>query len=187
MNRYSAPCFNGRVPGSDFVLQTMAKSSLVGLTKGLARELGPLGITATIVDPGPIDTDMNPAGGETADFQRSLTALGRCGEAEDIAAAVAYLAGPGGRYVTGTASPWTAGTPSDGEPSQSTCRPAGRERTGTRSCSQLTAMGVAAEARVLDMAGSAWWPGCRSARGHAIGGWIGYRFPVCSTGSMFSR
>ncbi len=95
-------CFNGRVPGANFVLQAMAKSALVGLTKGLARELGPLGITATIVDPGPIDTDMNPADGDTADFQRSLTALGRYGEAEDVAAAVAYLAGPGGRYVTGT-------------------------------------------------------------------------------------
>ncbi|KAB8184568.1 SDR family NAD(P)-dependent oxidoreductase [Microbispora catharanthi] len=96
-------CFNGRVPGSNFVLQATAKSALVGLTKGLARELGPRGITATIVDPGPIDTDMNPADGETAGFQRSLTALGRYGEAEDIAAAVAYLAGPGGRYITGTA------------------------------------------------------------------------------------
>ncbi|MEU8323810.1 SDR family oxidoreductase [Nonomuraea sp. NPDC048881] len=94
-------CFNGRVPGSNFVLQAMAKSALTGLTKGLARELGPRGITATIVDPGPIDTDMNPADGETADFQRSLTALGRYGEAADIAAAVAYLAGPSGRYVTG--------------------------------------------------------------------------------------
>ncbi|MEV8639403.1 SDR family oxidoreductase [Streptosporangium sp. NPDC051023] len=96
-------CFNGRVPGSNFVLQATAKSALIGLTKGLARELGPIGITATIVDPGPIDTDMNPADGETADFQRSLTALGRYGETEDIAAAVAYLAGPGGRYITGTA------------------------------------------------------------------------------------
>ncbi|MFL6075746.1 MAG: SDR family NAD(P)-dependent oxidoreductase [Mycobacteriales bacterium] len=96
-------CFNGRVPGSNFVLQAMAKSALIGLTKGLARELGPRGITATIVDPGPIDTDMNPADGETAGFQRSLTALGRYGRAEDIAAAVAYLAGPGGRYITGTA------------------------------------------------------------------------------------
>jgi len=95
-------CFNGRVPGSNFVLQATAKSALIGLTKGLARELGPLGITAAIVDPGPIDTDMNPADGQTADFQRSLTALGRYGQAEDIAAAVSFLAGPGGRYVTGT-------------------------------------------------------------------------------------
>jgi 3-oxoacyl-[acyl-carrier protein] reductase len=46
---------------------------------------------------------MNPADGESADFQRSLTALGRYGEVEDIAAAVAYLAGPAGRYITGTA------------------------------------------------------------------------------------
>ncbi|NEW26938.1 SDR family NAD(P)-dependent oxidoreductase [Nocardia cyriacigeorgica] len=96
-------CFNGRVPGDNFVLQATAKSALVGLTKGLARELGPRGITATIVDPGPIDTDMNPATGDTADFQRGLTALGRYGEAEDIANAVAYLAGPGGRFITGTA------------------------------------------------------------------------------------
>ncbi|MET9487014.1 3-oxoacyl-ACP reductase family protein [Nocardia sp. NPDC006630] len=96
-------CFNGRLPGANFVLQSMAKSALIGLNKGLARELGPRGITATIVDPGPIDTDMNPADGDTAEFQRSLTALGRYGEAEDIAAAVSYLAGPGGRYITGTA------------------------------------------------------------------------------------
>ncbi|NUS16739.1 MAG: 3-oxoacyl-ACP reductase FabG [Streptomyces sp.] len=96
-------CFNGRVPGANFVVQAMAKTALVGLTKGLARELGPRGITVTIVDPGPIDTDMNPADGDAAEFQRDLTALGRFGEAEDIAAAVAFLAGPGGRYVTGTA------------------------------------------------------------------------------------
>ncbi|MFK4227923.1 SDR family NAD(P)-dependent oxidoreductase [Streptomyces sp. NPDC019890] len=96
-------CFNGHLPGANFVLQGMGKSALIGLTKGLARELGPRGITVTTVDPGPIDTDMNPAGGDTADFQRSLTALGRYGEAEDIAAAVAYLAGPSGRYITGTA------------------------------------------------------------------------------------
>ncbi|WP_030246814.1 SDR family oxidoreductase [Streptomyces sp. NRRL S-350] len=96
-------CFNGRVPGAGFVLQATAKTALTGLTKGLARELGPRGITATLVDPGPIDTDMNPADGDSADFQRGLTALGRYGAAEDIAAAVAFLAGPGGRYVTGTA------------------------------------------------------------------------------------
>ncbi|MBD0692264.1 SDR family oxidoreductase [Streptomyces sp. CBMA123] len=96
-------CFNGRVPGANFVLQATAKTALTGLTRGLARELGPRGITVTVVDPGPIDTDMNPADGDSADFQRSLTALDRFGEAEDIAAAVAFLAGPGGRYVTGTA------------------------------------------------------------------------------------
>ena len=95
-------CFNGRVPGADFAVQAMAKTALLGMTKALARELGPRGITATTVDPGPIDTDMNPADGDAGDFQRDLTALDRFGEADDIAAAVAFLAGPGGRYVTGT-------------------------------------------------------------------------------------
>jgi NAD(P)-dependent dehydrogenase (short-subunit alcohol dehydrogenase family) len=102
-------CFNGRVPGADFVLQATAKAALIGLTKGLARELGPRGITANVVDPGPIDTDMNPADGESAEFQRNLTSLGRYGEAEDIAAAVAFLAGPGGRYITGAALPVDGG------------------------------------------------------------------------------
>ncbi|MFE9424871.1 SDR family NAD(P)-dependent oxidoreductase [Kitasatospora sp. NPDC006697] len=96
-------CFNGRVPGDGLVLQAMAKSALIGLTKGLARELGSRGITANVVDPGPIDTDMNPADGETADFQAGLTALGRYGVVGDIAATVAFLAGPAGNFITGTA------------------------------------------------------------------------------------
>ncbi|MFC8723552.1 SDR family NAD(P)-dependent oxidoreductase [Kitasatospora sp. NPDC057198] len=96
-------CFNGRVPGGNFVLQATAKTALVGLTKGLAREFGPQGINATVIDPGPIDTDMNPADGETAEFQAGLTALGRYGTAEDIAATVLFLAGPTGNYITGTA------------------------------------------------------------------------------------
>ncbi|HEY0817033.1 MAG TPA: SDR family oxidoreductase [Pseudonocardia sp.] len=95
-------CFNGHVPGANVVLQATAKSALIGFTKALARELGPRGITVNTIDPGPIDTDMNPADGETAEFQRGLTALGRYGEVADIAAAVAYLAGAGGRFVTGT-------------------------------------------------------------------------------------
>jgi len=94
-------CFNGRVPGPNFVLQATAKSALVGFTKALARELGPRGITVNTIDPGPIDTDMNPADGETAAFQRDLTALGHYGETTDIASAVAYLAGPSGRFITG--------------------------------------------------------------------------------------
>jgi NAD(P)-dependent dehydrogenase (short-subunit alcohol dehydrogenase family) len=55
------------------------------------------------VEPGPIDTDMNPANGEHADGQRAATALGRYGQPEDIAATVAHLAGDGGRFITGTA------------------------------------------------------------------------------------
>ena len=80
----------------------MSKSALIGLRKGLARDLSSRGITATVVQPGPIDTDMNPQDGPAGDFLRGVTALGQFGQVEDIAAIVAYLAGDGGRYITGT-------------------------------------------------------------------------------------
>jgi 3-oxoacyl-[acyl-carrier protein] reductase len=92
-----------RVPVPGLTLYAMAKSALTGLTKGLARDLGPRGITVTVVHGGLIDTDMNPADGPGADFLSSVTALGRYGRAEDIAAAVAHLAGASSRYITGTA------------------------------------------------------------------------------------
>ncbi|MFF3942903.1 SDR family oxidoreductase [Streptomyces phaeofaciens] len=88
-----------RVPGPGGTLYTMSKAALVGLTKALARELGGRGITANIVHPGPVDTDMNPADGPFAAGQRGMTAVGRFGTAEEVAATVAYLAGAG--FVTG--------------------------------------------------------------------------------------
>ena len=81
---------------------SMSKAALVGLTKGMARDLGPRGITVNIVHPGPIDTDMNPADGAQADHQRSMLALPHYGKVEDIAGAVAYLADPRSSFVTGT-------------------------------------------------------------------------------------
>ncbi|WP_338701974.1 SDR family oxidoreductase [Streptomyces sp. Q6] len=95
-------CMAQRVPGPGGTLYAMSKAALIGLTKALARELGGRGITANIVHPGPIDTDMNPADGPTADWQASLTTLGRYGSAEEVAGTVAYLAGPDAAYVTGT-------------------------------------------------------------------------------------
>jgi 3-oxoacyl-[acyl-carrier protein] reductase len=92
-----------RVPVPGLTLYTMVKSALTGLTKGLARDLGPRGITATVVHGGLIDTDMNPANGPAAAFLSTVPALGHYGTAGDIAATVAHLAGDGGRYVTGTA------------------------------------------------------------------------------------
>jgi NAD(P)-dependent dehydrogenase (short-subunit alcohol dehydrogenase family) len=80
-----------------------SKSALTGMTRALARELGPRGITVNQVNPGSTDTDMNPADGPYAGEQVKLTALGRYGAAEDIAASVLHLAGPGGRSITGTA------------------------------------------------------------------------------------
>ena len=92
-----------RVPGPTLTLYSMAKSALGGLTKGLARDLGPGGIRVTLVQAGPIDTDMNPENGPAGDFLRGVKALGHYGRGEDVAALVAYLAGEGGRYITGTA------------------------------------------------------------------------------------
>ncbi|MNN83971.1 Cyclic-di-GMP-binding biofilm dispersal mediator protein [compost metagenome] len=79
----------------------MSKSALVGLTKGLARDLGPRGITINTVQPGPVDTDMNPAHGEFAETLIGLMAIGRYGKANEIASFVAYLAGPEAGYITG--------------------------------------------------------------------------------------
>jgi 3-oxoacyl-[acyl-carrier protein] reductase len=79
----------------------MSKAALVGLTKGLARDLGPRGITINNVQPGPVDTDMNPAHGDFAESLIPLMAVGRYGNASEIASFVAYLAGPETGYITG--------------------------------------------------------------------------------------
>ncbi|MFV0132883.1 SDR family oxidoreductase [Streptomyces sp. HMX87] len=92
-------CMAQRVPGPGGTLYAMSKSALAGLTKALARKLGPRGITANLVHPGPVDTDMNPADGPCADGQAALTALGRFGTADEVASTVAYLASA--TYVTG--------------------------------------------------------------------------------------
>ncbi|WP_225830709.1 SDR family oxidoreductase [Streptomyces sp. NK08204] len=94
-------CMTQRVPGPGGTLYAMSKAALVGLTKALARELGERGIAANIVHPGPIDTDMNPADGPTAPAQAAMTALGRYGTADEVAAMVTWLAGPDAAYVTG--------------------------------------------------------------------------------------
>jgi len=95
-------CFAERVPYAGISLYTMTKSALLGLTKGLARDLGPCGITATVVHPGCTDTDMNPAEGPDAAAELGFIALGHYGTGADLAATVAHLAGEGGRYITGT-------------------------------------------------------------------------------------
>jgi 3-oxoacyl-[acyl-carrier protein] reductase len=94
-------CYADRVPIPGIALYAMSKAALGGLARGLARDLGPRGITANVVHPGPTDTDMNPADGEDAPPQAAQTALGRYAAPAEIAATVAHLAGPGGRYVTG--------------------------------------------------------------------------------------
>ncbi|NEA37377.1 SDR family oxidoreductase [Streptomyces sp. SID13031] len=95
-------CIADRNTGPGMSLYAMSKAAVVGMNKGLARDLGARGITSNVVQPGPIDTSMNPADGPFAATQRSYLALDRFGTVEDVAAAVLYLAGPGGSYVTGT-------------------------------------------------------------------------------------
>ncbi|BCJ91430.1 3-ketoacyl-ACP reductase [Terrihabitans soli] len=94
-------CLGERVGFPGVSLYSMTKAALVGLTRGMARDYGPRGITVNVVEPGPIDTDMNPADGENAEYLKTLTALGSYGQGKDIAAMVSFLAGDGGRYVTG--------------------------------------------------------------------------------------
>ena len=70
-------------------------------TQGLSREVGGRGITVNNVQPGPTDTDMNPAVGEFADLNRSFMALQRYAKPEEIASFVAYLASPEASFITG--------------------------------------------------------------------------------------
>ncbi|MCG5243581.1 3-oxoacyl-ACP reductase family protein [Azospirillum doebereinerae] len=103
-------CLAERVAFPGLTVYSMSKSALLAFTRGLARELGPRGITVNLVHPGPTDTDMNPAQSERADAQRGLTALGRYGTPEDVAAAVAFLASPAARQITGTGIAVDGGT-----------------------------------------------------------------------------
>ena len=90
-----------RIPVAGGAVYAMSKSALVGLAKGMARDLGPRGITVNNVQPGPVDTEMNPADGEGAEYLKGLMALGRYGKVEEISGFVAYLAGPEASFITG--------------------------------------------------------------------------------------
>ncbi|MCQ4313309.1 3-oxoacyl-ACP reductase FabG [Pseudomonas stutzeri] len=90
-----------RMPFAGGSVYAMSKSAIVGLTRGMARDLGSRGITVNNVQPGPVDTDMNPENGDFAVTMKGLMAIERYGRAEEIAAFVAYLAGPEAGYVTG--------------------------------------------------------------------------------------
>jgi NAD(P)-dependent dehydrogenase (short-subunit alcohol dehydrogenase family) len=96
--------FADRVPGgAGLPVYALSKSALTGFSQGLARELGSRDITVNVVQPGSIDTDMNPAHGPFGETLSSITALGRYGKVEDIANMVTFLAGPKAQYITGTA------------------------------------------------------------------------------------
>jgi 3-oxoacyl-[acyl-carrier protein] reductase len=94
--------FAERVPASVVGVYAGSKSALVAFTKGLARELGPKGITVNLLQPGSIDTDMNPANGPFAGVLKEITAVGSYGKVEDIANGVAFLASDKSQYITGS-------------------------------------------------------------------------------------
>ncbi|MBQ1025217.1 SDR family oxidoreductase [Micromonospora sp. C95] len=91
-----------RVPFAGVTLYALTKSAHHSFTRGLARELGPANITVNLVQPGPIDTALNPGDGEDADYIRSLVPLGRYGTTDEVAAVVAFLASPASSFMTGS-------------------------------------------------------------------------------------
>jgi 3-oxoacyl-[acyl-carrier protein] reductase len=90
-----------RAPGTGVALYAASKSALAGLTRGLARDLGERSITVNLVQPGPIDTERNPADGPNAAGNRAPLAIQRHGRVEEVAGLVAYLVSDAAGFVTG--------------------------------------------------------------------------------------
>jgi len=94
-------CVGERMMTPGLVPYSATKGAVKMFTQGLSREVGGRGITVNNVQPGPIDTDLNPAAGDWAEPQKAFTALGRYGNVDEVAALVSFVAGPESSYITG--------------------------------------------------------------------------------------
>jgi 3-oxoacyl-[acyl-carrier protein] reductase len=94
-------CVGERNMTPGLVPYSATKGAVKMFTQGLSREVGARGITVNNIQPGPIDTDLNPAGGDWAAPQKAATALDRYGSVDEVAALVAFVAGPEASYITG--------------------------------------------------------------------------------------
>jgi len=94
-------CVGERVMTPGLVPYAATKGAVKMFTQGLAREVGARGITVNSVQPGPIETELNPASGEWSVSQKANTALGRYGSVDEVAALVAFVASPESSYITG--------------------------------------------------------------------------------------
>lgn len=103
-------CMADRAAVPQATLYAASKSALSGFTRGLSRDLGSKGITVNLIQPGPVDTDMNPADSQFSDFQRGMMAIPKYGRPEHIADAVAFLASPANSYTTGSVITIDGGT-----------------------------------------------------------------------------
>jgi 3-oxoacyl-[acyl-carrier protein] reductase len=103
-------CVGERMMTPGLVAYAATKGAIKMFAQGLAREVGDRGVTVNNIQPGPIDTDLNPASGDWAAPQKALTALNRYGSVDDVAALVAFVASPDAAYITGASLTVDGGT-----------------------------------------------------------------------------